>query len=82
MADNYKNVKLYSYDHPVILDAEENWWGTDEEGQIELTISIVLTAEGCSVDFDPWCLDPECSSTAVIPRSWGSIKKLYISSPN
>ena len=81
MSDNRRNIRLGFCSDAVTVDARENWWGTIDEAGIAALIEVEPTAEGCSVEFDPWCLDPQCESTAVVPSSWGCIKKLYLSSP-
>jgi hypothetical protein len=76
MESNSLNVSFSWYlGETVTVDCESNWWGTIVEDEIEASIEVQSTAEGCSVDFDPWCLDPECESTPVLDRSWGALKK-------
>ena len=77
MSSNDTNMRLYLYSEPVVVDAERNWWGTTIEEEIQESIEFAASAEGCSVDFNPWCLDPACTSTPVLLNAWGSIKKLF-----
>jgi hypothetical protein len=74
---NSRNVLMRNYSAALAIVAEENWWGSVVQSEIQASIEIQLTAPGCSVDFDPWCLDPNCYSAPVIPSSWGSIKAMY-----
>ena len=61
------------------IDAEANWWGTTDPLEIEAKIVDCYdnpSLESC-VDFDPWCLDENCTQVPVLPSSWGAIKALY-----
>jgi hypothetical protein len=74
---NSLDMRILNYSSPTEVTAKENWWGTVIRSEIQASIEILPTALGCSVDFDPWCLDPNCYSAPVAPSSWGRIKALY-----
>lgn len=74
------NVRVLQYCVPrAVINAEANWWGTIDPSEIATKIVDCEDdpeVDGC-VDFEPWCLDEDCTETPAPARSWGSIKALY-----
>jgi hypothetical protein len=78
--NNIVNIEARMYCEPrsEIL-AEMNWWGTTDPADIEAKIIDCHDDDaipGC-VDYEPWCLDEECTQSPVLPLSWGRVKSLY-----
>ena len=66
-------VRDYTELPKVIIDAEDNWWGVDNEPGILLTINIGPPyAPYVEVDVDPWLHE-----VPVEASSWGCIKSLF-----
>jgi parallel beta-helix repeat protein len=72
--NTYQNIYVSDYaDPPVVtIDAENNWWGTDVEAEIEDTITLSGSALYVEVDFDPWLHE-----VPVDVSSWGRVKALF-----
>jgi hypothetical protein len=74
------NVYLFGYGPGdlVIIDAENNWWGTDVEQEIEQEIShdVDDPNKHGHVDYDPWLHEVPVEAT-----SWGRVKALFLESP-
>lgn len=61
------------------IDAEMNWWGTTDPAEIEAKIIDCGDdggIPGC-VDYEPWCLNEDCTQSPIRPISWGLVKDLY-----
>lgn len=74
---NLWNVYLQSYsgsEPEVTITAEGNWWGSDDEGDIQTSIYDKADNIGVNgvVDYDPWL-----SAQPVEDASWGRIKALF-----
>jgi hypothetical protein len=70
------NIRLMSYDLPLVtIDAEENWWGTADQAEIEASIYDHDDDEHLygTVDFNPWR-----PGTPVEAHTWGYIKALFM----
>jgi hypothetical protein len=78
--DNIVNIEARTYCEPRSdILAEMNWWGTTDPAEIEAKIIDCHddgAIPGC-VDYEPWCLDEECTQSPVHPLSWGRVKSLY-----
>jgi nitrous oxidase accessory protein NosD len=78
--DNDINAEVHRYCDPRSdVDAEMNWWGTTNPAEIEAKI-IDCNDDGAipgCVDYEPWCLDEDCTQSPVLPLSWGGVKSLY-----
>jgi hypothetical protein len=61
------------------FDATGNWWGTTDPSLI--AAGILDCADDPEIPrcirYEPWCLDPACTSSAASRISWGAIKALY-----
>jgi parallel beta-helix repeat protein len=69
----YDNMYVASYTEAplVTIDAENNWWGTDVDSEIEATISFSNSAYA-EVDYTPWLHE-----IPVEAISWGRVKALF-----
>jgi len=56
----------------VRIDAENNWWGTDVEAEIESSIDIAGMSLYVEVDYDPWLHE-----VPVEASSWGRVKAMF-----
>jgi len=78
--DNTVNIEARMYCEPRSdILAKMNWWGTTDPAEIEAKIIDCHDDDaipGC-VDYEPWCLDEECTQSPVLPLSWGRVKSLY-----
>ena len=70
----YDNMYVAIYEDPptVTIDAQNNWWGTDVDAEIEDTISLSGSALYVEVDYDPWLHE-----IPVEASSWGRVKALF-----
>jgi parallel beta-helix repeat protein len=70
------NIHLTGYEPGdlVIIDAENNWWGTDIEAEIEFAVSHDVDDANTRghVDYDPWLHE-----VPVEPVTWGRLKALF-----
>ncbi|MBN2564550.1 MAG: hypothetical protein JXB46_02450 [Candidatus Eisenbacteria bacterium] len=74
-SNTHWNVYVLSYGEPdAIIDAENNWWGTDEESAIAWEINDATDEPSvhATVDVDPWW-----SQQPVEPASWSRVKALF-----
>ncbi len=72
--DNYyDNMYVAGYtEAPLVnIDAENNWWGTDVDSEIEDSITI-SNSPYVEIDYDPWLHE-----VPVEHSSWGRVKALY-----
>jgi len=56
--NDFSNNSLFAVDANTlsnVIDATENWWGTDDSTEF---VDKILG----DVDYDPWCMDSSCSS--------------------
>lgn len=69
------NMYVSAYPNPpmVIIDAENNWWGTDVDAEIANSIVIHWTSTYVQVDYDPWLHE-----VPVEASSWGRVKALFM----
>ena len=58
----------------MVIDAENNWWGTDIEQEIEQEIShdVDDPANYAHVDYDPWLHE-----VPVEELTWARVKALF-----
>jgi hypothetical protein len=79
--NNQVNVKLRRYcEVRGDVIAEMNWWGTTVPEEIEA--KIIDCADDpelpACVDYEPWCMDEDCTQSPVESMTWGSIKRMYV----
>ena len=70
------NVYVFSYPEPaVIIDCENNWWGTDVEAEIaqEINDSADNPDIYATIDYDPWWMEQPVEAT-----TWGRVKALFV----
>ena len=69
------NMYLTGYADPpmVMIDAENNWWGTDVDAEIASSITITGESVNVTVDYDPWLHE-----APVEASSWGRVKALFM----
>lgn len=69
----YDNMYVASYtEEPLVtIDAENNWWGTDVDSEIEAGITI-SNSPYVEIDYDPWLHE-----IPVEAMSWGRVKALF-----
>ena len=69
------NMYVSAYLDPpmVIIDAENNWWGTDVHAEIANSIMIHGFSIYVQVDYDPWLHE-----VPVEASSWGRVKALFV----
>lgn len=74
--NTHYNIYLAGFADPplVTIDAENNWWGTSVEAEIEDTIrhDVDNGAIYGHVDFDPWLYEVPIEAT-----SWGRVKAMF-----
>ena len=69
------NLYVFSYPEPAgIIDAENNWWGTDDGAQIanEIYDSVDNPDIYATIDYTPWWVEQP-----VEEASWGRVKALF-----
>lgn len=69
------NLNVVAYPEPlVVLDAQNNWWGTNIEAEIQAMIhdSADNPAVYATVDYDPWLHE-----VPVEEMTWGRVKALF-----
>jgi hypothetical protein len=72
-----RTLYVSGYQEPFVIDVEENWWGTIVREDIESSFYYGDNSEGAIIDFDPWCVNSACTMTAVVARTWGTIKTMF-----
>ena len=69
------NLYVMAFPEPAVtIDCEDNWWGTDVEGEIQQKIydNTDNPAVFATIDYDPWLHE-----APVEASSWGRVKAMF-----